>query len=174
MLRYRRDYYEGTHWLHGTVALVVLLLIALGVLHALHEMQERAEKLTVELTTRYMQTGLKLAVAEELLRGRSAAVAKWVGRNPVVFLAAPPQGYKGACDRQDLVQHPPGVWCFDEMAGELRYRPRNQDNLRSREAAVPEGAVVLRWKVLLREKTGADVANIGAYVEILTPYTWID
>lgn len=174
MRRYGSDYFTGTHWLQSTVALIVLLLVALGVLRVLNEMQERGEKLAVELTARYMETGLKLAVAEALLHGSGAAVASWAGGNPVTYLAGPPQGYKGRCDAQDLVQPAPGVWCFDETRGELRYRPRNQQHLRLGNEAHPEGEAVLRWRVALGEKRAPDVANIGVSVQLVTPYAWID
>ena len=174
MPRDGRDYFTGTHWLQSTVALLVLLLIALGVLQALNEMQERGEKLAVELTARYMETGLKLAVAEALLRGNGAVVASWAGGNPVAYLAGPPQGYKGRCDSKDISQPSPGVWCFDERQGELRYRPNNQQHLRLGNEAHGTGDAVLRWRVALRDKHRSDVANIGVSVQLVTPYAWID
>jgi hypothetical protein len=174
MLTYRSDYYQGSHWFHSVVALSVLGAIVLGFVYVLIEMQERSEKLTVELTTRHMQTGLKLAVGEALLHGRSAEVRTWMGRNPVEFLAGPPQGYKGSCGVADVAALAPGVWCFDERQGELLYRPRNQRHLKLKGGATDLAPVVLRWRLILREQTVTDVANINVSVHFATQYTWFE
>lgn len=174
MLTHRPDYYQGSHWFQGIVALTVLGVIVLGFVYALIEMQERAEKLTVELTTRYMQTGLKLAVGEAILHGRSREVRTWVGRNPVEFLAGPPQGYKGNCSAADVSLPAPGVWCFDEKKGELLYRPHNQRQLKLKLSTANSEPVVLRWHLILREQTVPESANINVSVQFATQYVWFE
>jgi Tfp pilus assembly protein PilV len=174
MLTHRPDYYQGSHWFQGVVALTVLGVIVLGFVYTLIEMQERAEKLTVELTTRYMQTGVKLAVGEALLQGRSGEIRTWGGRNPVAFLAGPPQGYKGNCVAADVAALEAGVWCFDEKRRELLYRPRNQRHLKLKDVAAGSSPAILRWRVILREQTVKESANINVSVQFATQYEWFE
>jgi hypothetical protein len=168
-------YYQGSRWLQAGVGVAVLGAVAAGLLSTLNDMQERSEKLAVELTTQYMRTGLKWAIGEALLHGRSSEVASWAGGNPVRYLASPPPGYVGNCTSTDVVALAAGVWCFDEQKQELLYRPRSQKHLVGRGDNAGESPLILRWRVVLVPQPPADdLANINVSVRVATQYGWFE
>lgn len=171
----RNDYYQTSHWFQAGVVAVLLGLFAAWLLRALADTQERSEKLVVELTWSYMRSGLKLAVGDALLHGRTREVSQWVGRNPADFLAAPPPGYVGVCTSSEAGGLVVGAWCFDLARRELVYRPKSHSHLRLLEAgrAGGGGEKMLRWRVVAVGQAVTDGgANIGLTVETVTPYLW--
>lgn len=171
----RGDYYSASHWLQAGVVAVLLGIFATWLLRTLADTQERSEKLAVELTWRYMRSGLKLAVGDALLHGRAGEVSQWVGRNPSDFLAAPPPGYVGECPLSTVSGLAAGAWCFDRGRRELVYRPKRDEQLRLLGASEvgDGGAKVLRWRIVASGQPVMDgSSNIGLTVELVTPYLW--
>ncbi|MDQ5902831.1 MAG: hypothetical protein QG672_418 [Pseudomonadota bacterium] len=166
----------GSRWLPVTVTIGLALVLVVGLLEALGRAEDQAEKAAVKLTTRHMQTGLKLAVGEALLRGRSREVVTWAGGNPVLYLAAAPQGYKGRCDASDTNDLARGAWCFDASQGELLYRPRSDDRRwRLLGDFARSAPVVLRWRIVLGGQVQKDdVANINVSVQLVTQHAWLE
>ncbi|MBS1198464.1 MAG: hypothetical protein H6R18_2249 [Proteobacteria bacterium] len=183
------DYYQGSRWFPGGVALLLILLFALWLLASLAEMQERSEKLMVELTIRNVRVGLKVAMVQAMAHGQEGEIRRWAGRNPLLWLGAIPEGnmdiakaesnltvipdgYGGNCTPQEMRELAGGSWCFDPDSGELAYRPRNDRHLRSISSA--EQSKVLRWKVVASGDGNLlqNPAFLGVNVQLLTPYIW--
>lgn len=160
------NHWTASRWLSLSMSAVAISLLAAGLLRALEETDERAEKLMVELTYRHMRTGLAVAKAEALLRGREAEIADWAGANPVRWLAAPPPGYRGECSRP-AVELGAGEWCFDQERRELAYRPRRAAHLRIVAPPADGAAKILRWRT-------TDAGGQGSlHVEYVTAFEWV-
>ena len=166
-------YYARSHWLQGSICLLLVVFVGAWLLAALGEAQERAEKLAVELTVRNFRTGMQLAMGEALMQHRESEIAGWVGSNPVRWLGAPPDGYRGECSAQEARALPGGAWCFELQGHELLYRPRNAGHLRILAGAEGrDDSRLLRWRVGRASEGVAAGGFVGLRVEIVTPYEW--
>lgn len=160
-------YYGGSRWFlallgFGTIWLLLVLFNA----------QERSEKLAVELTIRSVRTGLKVAVAEAMLKGKEADIAHWAGTNPFDYLGGAPERFRGNCSQQPLESMPRGTWCFNAAAGELAYRPRHTGHLRLLDEAGE--SEVLRWRIAGVTYQQQHPPYFGLNLQLLTPYRWFD
>lgn len=151
------NYWTGSRWLSLAVAWAVIAVLAGLLFVALQDMEERAEAMMVEITLRNIRTGLMMAKGEAILAGREADIARWAGRNPVDWLAAPPAGYEGECRAAGSPAG--GGWCFDAGRRELRYRP-SRDRLQLADGR--EGGEVLRWRTSAEKAVG----NAPAVVKV--------
>lgn len=165
-------YYARSHWFQGSVYLLLVAFLAAWLLAALDEAEERAERLAVELTIRNIRTGMQLAMGEAMMHQRESEIASWVGSNPVRWLGAPPDGYRGECTAAEADALPAGGWCFEREHRELVYRPRNVGHLRILEAADGRVERLLRWRVGRAVESLAAGGFVGLRVEIVTPYEW--
>ena len=159
-------YYTSSRWFPGVVAVVLVVVFVGWLFSALQEAQALAEKMMVEQTVQSMRTGLKVAMGEAVITLRDGEMAGWVGSNPVRWLASPPLGYSGACRRREALEG--GAWCFDDVSGELAYRPRYRQNLK---LAPEDGAVErkdLRWKVVRVNMGGSGSGFAGLRVHDVT------
>ncbi|MDO9067127.1 MAG: hypothetical protein Q7W05_01565 [Deltaproteobacteria bacterium] len=102
------------------VIIAVIGFISWLGLERLTYLQVLGEKTAVEATILNIQTGLRYAMAERVIRGEEQRIAEMGGSNPVQWLEKPPQDYVGEC----AGEHAAGSWCFDLRSRELRYRPR--------------------------------------------------
>lgn len=156
----------GSHWLVSVSSLVVILLLGLWLAQALLNAEEQAEKLEVELTVRNMRTGLQWAKGEAMMQGRLSEIRRWEGSDPMRWLATAPANYLGSCPLHEFIS--PGVWCFDELQRELRYRPRHTQHL---DVKIRSEIPLLRWKVVADASQAAD-GLVGLRVQNVTPYEW--
>jgi hypothetical protein len=126
-------YYAGSHWFQVGVLFALVGVFALWLLEELEEARERVDQQVVEMTVRSMRTGMQFAVGEALLhQNRRKIVADWAGTNPVIWLAAPPHGYRGECSVAESRMMPSRSWCFERESRHLVYRT---------------GKTVYRWQV---------------------------
>ena len=108
-------------------------------LERLTNLQVLGEKTVVETTILNIQTGLRYAMAEHVIRGEEQRIVEMAGSNPVQWLEKLPQEYVGEC----AGEHAAGSWCFDLGSRELRYRPRLDLGL---QPTRPEPGV-LSWRI---------------------------
>jgi general secretion pathway protein G len=149
---------------------VVICAVALlyGVaLDRLLRYQELAEKTALEQNVAAINVALTLKFGALVVRGRGAAIAQEVGRNPVDLLARPPEGYVGelahAASVGDLQR---SSWYFDRSSGELVYVPNRTRYLTEPPDAAQRG---LRFRVALTEPRGAR-ADGEPLPELRQPY----
>lgn len=186
------DFYAGSRWFSGVVALILIGLFSLWLVASLVEMQERSEKLMVELKIRNIKVGLKVAMLQAMFHGKEGEIPTWVGSNPLRWLGALPESqsgddavratesslaavssdFRGNCSHQEIQELPAGEWCFEPEQGELVYRPRHDRHLH----LVGGGgeAELLRWKVIgpSNGDSSQNPAFLGLNVHLLTPYIW--
>jgi len=165
----RPGYYATSHWLVGSVSLVLIFLLSLWLLSALQRTQAIVERMIVEQTVQNIRTGLKVAMAEAVIAQRNKEIAGWAGENPVRWLAAPPNAYAGDCVQG--VEAKEGAWCFERVSGDLLYRPRYAKGLRS--SVDGKELSSLRWRVAVAER--GRVAESVAWLSVVnvTPYIWV-
>lgn len=87
--------------------------------------QEYAEKVAVDLTIAGMRAGLRSQVAGLLIADRASEIQTLADRNPVSWLAHPPENYLGEMDAppEDEAR---GNWYFDTKRRELVYTANNR------------------------------------------------
>lgn len=115
----------GTRFARFELAVIAAIALVAGIVFLAVEAQ--SERLAMTLAIRNMRSGLRLAVAERLMRGEDAQIARIAAANPLDFLG-PREG--GAPDAR---------WQFDAGRGELVYRPRIR--------AAFGGSDELRWRI---------------------------
>jgi hypothetical protein len=139
-------YYAGSHWFQVGVLFSLVGVFSLWLLEELEEARELVDRQVVEMTVRSMRTGMQFAVGEALLhQNRQTVVADWVGANPVNWLAAPPQGYRGECSVAESRAMPSRSWCFERESRHLVYRPGKA--VHRWPASDSTGCEDLRWQV---------------------------
>jgi len=156
---------SGISTLEFAVVAAGFATLAGMLLAALLHYEEVAEKTVVEVTIVNMRTGLKLRVAELIIKGRESDIAGLVNANPMAWLDRPPSGYIGERDSLSLQAVEAGSWSYDPALQEIAYRPRLHSRLSI------QGGGILRWKVQARgiSKTGV---TEGIEIRQLTPYQW--
>lgn len=159
-------YYTGSRWANFAVAVLAIAVLSLWLAAGLRETEERTEKLLVELAERRMRMGLQLAIGNAMIHGRTHELRGWPGSNPARWLDGELRGYAGNCTAERGLAE--GGWCFDELRGELHYRPRLNQHLRLKNG---DAVSLLRWKVVAENATAND-GMLGLRVENLTPYEW--
>lgn len=115
------------------VIVVVFGILGMVLLARLTEIEADAELTAVMLTVRNIQSGLRFAQAERIMRGEESHMAELLVADPRDFLdpskgwvVAAPEGAKGD-------------WRFDRVRHELAYRPRLKDAF--------DGKDELRWRI---------------------------
>ena len=164
-----RSAQEAFSLLELCVVLAIVAVLGGGWFAALLYEQEVAEKTMVDLTILNLRSGMRFAIAEGMIRGRSGAAADMLQKNPVRWLQKPPPGYAGAVAGQTVASLPAGSWFFDGARRELGYLPRLRFHLTIGSAGEADGQA-LRWRVRgVRAKNGEveDVALVA-----VTPYQW--
>lgn len=131
----------GLSKLEFQVVIAVMAVLALVVLERLQEIQEASEKTLVETTLRNISSGLRYAMAEDIIHGEEGRIAERAGSNPVRWLEHPPAGYVG--EHPGLpAPLPHGGWFFDTTRRELCYLP-----LLDRHLVIAGGEHLLRWRI---------------------------
>lgn len=151
---------SGITQLEFAVVAAVFAMLAGVLVSALLYYEELAEKTVVEVTIVNMRTGLRLKVAELIIKGRESEIAGLAHSNPVTWLDHPPSGYQdrfGAALAGDWVYHP--------VSKEIEYRPRLRAHL-----SIQSGTT-LRWKLMARRVSATGVAE-GVEIVQVTPYQW--
>ena len=157
---------RGFSKLELLVVVTVIGILALTALARLLEVEEAAEKTVVDSTLRNIGSGLRQAMAGDIIHAQEGRIALLIGANPVRYLAQPPAGYLGAYpDGPERV--PAGAWYFDGSRRELCYRPKLGWHL-----AIAGGASLLCWRI---EPVGGRLAGggVGSVRLVATrPYRW--
>lgn len=157
---------RGFSKLELLVVVAVIGILALTALARLLEIEEASEKTVVESTLRNIDSGLRQAMAGDIIHGQEGRIADLIGANPVRYLAQPPAGYLGEYPGgPELVAA--GAWFFDGTRRELCYRPKLGWHL-----AIAGGASLLCWRI---EPVGGRLAGggVGSVRLVATrPYRW--
>ncbi len=101
------------------VVLVILGILAHILLDRLIALEQETERLEVELTIRHINTSIRLAVAERIMRGEEAGIAALQEANPLTLLGSAVT-LRG--EQPDL----PG-WHYDKASRTLSYVPRQPE-----------------------------------------------
>ncbi len=160
----------GLNQFEFMMVVIAIALLWMVALNRLRNLQEIAEKTTVEMTVRNIQSGLRWEMSERIVAGREASIAELAGGNPVRWLGKPPVDYLGefSAAPADFL---PGRWYFDTQRKELRYRPTLQRNLECTQCVRESGEIVLSWRI---ERAGNPMFGRGDTVRVVTaaPYRW--
>ena len=143
---------HGFSQLEFLVVVTVIGILALTALIRLLEVEEASEKTVVESTLRNIDSGLRQAMAGDIIHGQEGRIALLIGANPVRYLQAPPAGYLGEFFAAP-VSPPAGAWFFDGTRRELCYRPKLGWHL-----AIAGGEPLLCWRI---EPVGGRLAGGG-------------
>lgn len=109
---------------------VILIASALGLVlfDRLLFYRAQAEQTVMEMTVINMRSGLRLRVAELMIRDRMSEAGSLVHENPIHWLAAPPPNYLGTLQNPEQNAIPGNAWYFDTSRHELVYMP-GRDNI---------------------------------------------
>ncbi len=119
-----------------------------------------------------------IQVADRIAKRKTGELEALAGANPVDWLAETPKGYAGALEDPDPKEIQGYQWYFDESAGVLVYRVRNEAYFRS----PVEGPARARFRVSLvytdnnengSYDKGVDKVN-GLRLAALEPYEWLN
>ena len=105
---------------------LVIVIVLIGVLLAvaierLLVIKARAELTAMEQVVGNIRSGVTIRVAELMVKGRAAEVARMAGSNPMLVLAERPQNYLGELFAPEPASLAPGNWYFDSRDGVLCY-----------------------------------------------------
>lgn len=88
--------------------------------------QEVAEQALVEYAVRTMRSGLRLQVAQLMVKGRMQEAALLAGENPMNWLEPKPKNYLGEFVASHPRHHEPGNWYFNQTTRTLTYLVKHQ------------------------------------------------
>jgi prepilin-type N-terminal cleavage/methylation domain-containing protein len=167
--RYRHCH-AGFSLFELVVGLTIVGLLGTVLSERMLRYQEYAEKTAMEITTRNIQTGLRLQVADLMMRDRLHEIDRLLKDNPISWLETPPPNYVG--ERTDREQNDAvrGNWYFDTVRREVVYAPFH------RRFFEPQllGSNSIRYRITARPVTSGDgVRRIeGLSLLLLSPYKW--
>ncbi len=112
------------------VVVAIFGVLAALLLDRLVALEREGERLEVALTVRHIHTGLKLAIAERMMRGEEHRIAELGDASPLDFL-----------DRK-VGAGETARWRYDPASRTLSYRPRQPEAF--------EGRTMLAWRYAVR------------------------
>jgi general secretion pathway protein G len=125
---------------------VCIVAVLFGVaLDRLTRYQELGERAALQLNLAALNAALALRFAAYVTMGRPGSIEQDVKKNPIEFLARPPENYLGELAAPDVAQLPRQSWYFDTGSAELVYLPLRTRYLRSG----AEQPSALRFRVIL-------------------------
>lgn len=101
------------------VVLAIIGVLAYSLLDRLIALELETERLEVELTVRHINTGIKLAVGEAIMRGEEAHIAELLDENPLNFLGQKVGAGRTASGAKG--------WHYNPATRALSYRPRQPE-----------------------------------------------
>lgn len=155
---------RGASKLELVLVCLMLSTLSFWLLHTFRFYQELTEKTVVESTIVNARSGLRLKIADLIIKETGDMQLKLEKTNPVLFLDMPPRGYLGEMRAPGNL--PPGSWYFDQDKAELVYIPDLIANLDIEGKG--QKSPRLRWQI--RANKGSVVQMVD--VELLTPYEW--
>lgn len=157
----------GATRLEIVVVVIIFTVLAGWLLHTMRFYQELAEKTSVEATAMNMRSGLRLKIADLIVKGKVEQQSLFAQKNPVQFLEHLPAGYLGEMKTPGIL--PPGSWYFDQNTSELVYIPKLSSNLLIEHASGSVNRESIRWQIRQSEAAGG---FSFVDVELLTAYKW--
>lgn len=128
------------------VVLAIFGVLAAILLDRLVALEQETERVTVDLTLRHIDVGIKLAIGERMMRGEEAKIPALLDENPLNFLGQPKVGAGGtaaagtaaltgtaSAGAAALAGTAPGNWDFEPGRRILSYRPRQPEAFAGRE-----------------------------------------
>jgi hypothetical protein len=167
MNKLSRNQHAGASRLEIMVVVFILTIVAGWLLHTMRFYQELAEKTSVEATAMNMRSGLRLKIAELIVKGNLEQQSQFAKKNPVQFLEHLPAGYLGEMKTPGIL--PPGSWYFDQNSSELVYIPKLSSNLLIETGTSVANGISLRWQI--RQPDGSSGFSF-VDVELVTSYKW--
>lgn len=167
MMRWRE---KGITRLEVAVVAAVFAILIGTFLNTVRMQQEQAERMMVELTIMGMRTALLTEQAERLIEGRHNETKDLIGTNPVRFLKGPPVGYLGEFKEMDEGRLAGGNWYFDQVAGELVYRPKISSHFKRLDNS---GKEEIRWKIQVRDIRSRTPVTVDALsLSVTVNFEW--
>lgn len=117
------------------VVLAIFGVLAAILLDRLVALEQETERVSVDLTLRHIDVGIKLAIGERMMRGEEATIPALLDENPLNFLGQPKVGAGGTAvaGTAALAGTAPGNWDFEPGRRILSYRPRQPEAFAGRE-----------------------------------------
>lgn len=108
------------------VVLAIFGVLATLLLNRLVALEHTTEKQAVELTVRHINTGIKLAVGDAIMRGEEARIAGLINENPLNFLDQKVGSGETAQPDAASTETAPDVrgWHYHPATRVLSYHPR--------------------------------------------------
>jgi type II secretory pathway pseudopilin PulG len=107
------------------VVVIALFFVFAGVL--LERMlfyEAYVERVHFDLTTRQMQSALRMRVAELMINKQAVDYGRIAAENPMDWLEKKPSGYVESLDGNNAGNLSDGEWGFDSTRHQVLYRPR--------------------------------------------------
>lgn len=165
-----RSAQEAFTLLELCVALALIAVLGGGWLAALLYYQELAEKTMVDLTVLNVRSGMRFAIAEGMIHGRSAQAADMLQANPLGWLEQPPPGYAGEVFTHAVASLPLGSWFFDAERREFGYLPRLGFHLTIEAVGDAAAEQAIRWRVRGVRARNGEVEDVSLVP--VTRYRW--
>jgi type II secretory pathway pseudopilin PulG len=152
------------------IATTIVGLLGTALAERMLRYQEYAEKVAMEVTARQIQTGLRMQVADLMMRDRLREAERLLEANPFTWLEALPPNYIGEKKNPTPSDAVRGTWYFDSLRRELVYTPLHR---RFFQPLTP-GSQTVRYRVsAVPVKSGQDGQRIeGLSLLLLSPYKW--
>ncbi|OGB23055.1 MAG: hypothetical protein A3I66_08535 [Burkholderiales bacterium RIFCSPLOWO2_02_FULL_57_36] len=152
------------------IGITMIGLLATVLSERMLRYQEYAEKTAMEVTARNLRTGLRLRVADLMMRDRLHEIDRLLQDNPITWLETPPPNYIGEranAKQDDTVR---GNWYFDNVRRELVYTPFRHRYFQ------PQlyGNHSIRYRIAAVPVTSGDGTRSieGLSLVLLSPYKW--
>jgi general secretion pathway protein G len=163
---------RGFSLLELVVSIVIVMVLAGVLLGRLLFYQEAAEKARMELEVTKLKVALQARIGARITEHWPVDFPAMARENPVTWLDAPLEGYRGEPGPQEAGLLPGGTWYFDRQALELVYLPRLDLHLEPDSS----GRKRVRFRLqVLRAQAGArkdDAAMIGLQLVPAEAYRW--
>lgn len=167
--RYRQRY-AGFSLFELIVGIVIIGVLGTFLSDRMLRYQEYAEKTAMEVTARHLQTGLRLQVADLMMRDRMHEIDRLLQQNPMTWLETPPPNYIGertAMPQGDALR---GKWYFDAVQRVVIYTPLHHRFFQSQR----QGANSISYRLNAMPVTSGEGARRieGLSLLLLSPYKW--
>ena len=159
------------------VVIVLASVLAIILLNRLWYYQEIAEKTAMEMTVMNMRSGLRLRIAELMMRDKMSEAGQLMQENPITWLETLPPNYRGKISGSKQTALIPGSWYFDTGRQELVYLVQHDrffkpgwDGAPNRESAVRFHVTAVKHP---RQDGNGTVRKVeGIALAPVAPYHW--
>lgn len=173
----RMNRVQGFTFLELIIVMCLIAILAIVALDNYRSVLVQAERVTIEQNINMLQNSASTLVAEAIVTGETAAMARYHKANPMRFLLKPPSNYLGEFNQPDLSEIPSGNWYFDIALEHLVYVLKYPDRVEI-QVSDPK-RLIFQLKLSYKDKNQDGIYQQthdrlnGLVLEPLIPYDWL-